>query len=342
MASSGIAACFSRIAPMGYDKAMVRIHTHYDNLKVSRKAPQEVIRAAYKALSQKYHPDKNPGDEKAARIMAILNAAYGILADPTRRREHDEWIAAEEWEIEWLAEESREQQRGLRYEPDPIAAAPVRSWGNPRIWVSVAVGLALGGVAGGFLMSRTQVLPTAVAGAVEAKAEARSGLAAEALAPRAELAPDSWAVGPAYVPEGVQLAPQVKALAVTQLVIPTRKPDCDVELHTLVAPNGEPWPAGSGYLDGFPIGNEGQDMQIIVKNAANASPVLVKVYDLERRSSVRHVFLLANDSITIDKLAAGKYEVRYQNIEVGGSRADCLVRRKREARPEAAVQAESP
>ncbi|HEU4844561.1 MAG TPA: J domain-containing protein, partial [Burkholderiaceae bacterium] len=55
---------------------MAKIHTHYDNLKVARKAPQEVIRAAYKALSQKYHPDKNPGDEKAARIMAILNSAY--------------------------------------------------------------------------------------------------------------------------------------------------------------------------------------------------------------------------------------------------------------------------
>ena len=46
---------------------MGKIHTHYDNLKVARGAPQEVIRAAYKALSQKYHPDKNPGDEVAEK-----------------------------------------------------------------------------------------------------------------------------------------------------------------------------------------------------------------------------------------------------------------------------------
>ncbi len=65
---------------------MAKIHTHYDNLKVARMAPQEVIRAAYKALSQKYHPDKNPGDDKAARIMAIVNTAYGILSDPMRRK----------------------------------------------------------------------------------------------------------------------------------------------------------------------------------------------------------------------------------------------------------------
>ena len=307
---------------------MARIHTHYDNLKVSRKAPQEVIRAAYKALSQKYHPDKNPGDEKAARIMAILNSAYGTLADPTRRREHDEWIAAEEWEIEWLAEESREQQRELQYEPEPVAtAARVRSWRNPRIWLSVAVGLALGSVAGALFMSQAKVLPVAVAGAVEDRAEPRPATVAEPV----EAVPDSWAVSQAYVPEGGQLAPQVKALGVTQLVVPARKPDCAMELHTLVAPNGEPWPSGTGYLDGFPMGNEGADMQIVVNNIGNDSPVLVKVYDLERRSNVRHVYVMANESITIDKLAAGKYEVRYQNIKVGGSRADCAVWRKREA-----------
>src|SRR5471030_1220644 len=106
---------------------MGKIHTHYDNLKVARLAPQEVIRAAYKALSQKYHPDKNPGDEKAARIMAILNSAYGTLSDPQRRREHDEWIAAEEWEIEWLESTRHEDghgHRGDKHRHD----GPERAW----------------------------------------------------------------------------------------------------------------------------------------------------------------------------------------------------------------------
>lgn len=303
---------------------MARIHTHYDNLKVSRKAPQEVIRAAYKALSQKYHPDKNPGDEKAARIMAILNSAYGTLADPTRRREHDEWIAAEEWEIEWLAEESREQQRELQYEPEGDAAPRVRSWRNPRIWLSVAIGLALGCAVGAFVVGQTRLLPTAVAGAVDGKVETP--------APVAEAVPDGWAVSKAHVPEAGPLAPQVKALGVTQLVIPERKPDCGTELHTLVAPNGEPWPGASDYLEGFPIGNEGDAMQIVVNNTGNDSPVLVKVHDLERSADVRHVFLLANDSFTVDKLAAGKYEVRYQNIAVGGNGDECEAQRKRAVR----------
>jgi hypothetical protein len=71
---------------------MAPFRTHYDNLKVSRDAPPEVIRAAYKALSQKYHPDRNPGNAEAARIMAIINASYEVLSDPVKRREHDQWI----------------------------------------------------------------------------------------------------------------------------------------------------------------------------------------------------------------------------------------------------------
>ncbi|WP_413500648.1 J domain-containing protein [Psychrobacter maritimus] len=38
---------------------MNSLHTHYDTLMVSRNASPEVIRAAFKSLSQKYHPDKN-------------------------------------------------------------------------------------------------------------------------------------------------------------------------------------------------------------------------------------------------------------------------------------------
>lgn len=75
---------------------MARIHTHYDNLKVARNAPPEVIRAAYKTLSQKYHPDRNPHSGDAVRIIKIINSAYEVLSDPLKRREHDEWIAREE------------------------------------------------------------------------------------------------------------------------------------------------------------------------------------------------------------------------------------------------------
>lgn len=75
---------------------MPQIHTHYDNLKVARDAPPEVIRAAYKTLSQKFHPDRNPNKPNATRTFQLINHAYEVLSDPLKRRAHDEWISVEE------------------------------------------------------------------------------------------------------------------------------------------------------------------------------------------------------------------------------------------------------
>lgn len=77
-----------------------KIHTHYDNLKVARNAPIEVIRAAYKTLSQKYHPDKNGNTAESTRYMPLINASYDVLSDAGKRREHDEWIRRQENPLE--------------------------------------------------------------------------------------------------------------------------------------------------------------------------------------------------------------------------------------------------
>ena len=71
-------------------------HTHYDNLKVARNAPPEVIRAAYKTLCQQFHPDRHGGHPKATQTFQLINAAYEILSDPGKRKQHDEWIAKAE------------------------------------------------------------------------------------------------------------------------------------------------------------------------------------------------------------------------------------------------------
>lgn len=75
---------------------MPQIHTHYDTLSVVRNAPPEVIRAAYKTLSQKYHPDRNSEDANATAIMAKINEAYAALSDPAKRKEYDKWLEKQE------------------------------------------------------------------------------------------------------------------------------------------------------------------------------------------------------------------------------------------------------
>ena len=100
---------------------MKHVHTHYDNLKVARNAPQEVIRAAYKSLSQKYHPDRNPGNPDATRIMSLINTSYEVLSDPVKRKQHDDWIRQQEGAVPASKTEARakptQAQTDINFQP---------------------------------------------------------------------------------------------------------------------------------------------------------------------------------------------------------------------------------
>jgi len=74
---------------------------HYDVLEVSRTASPEVIRAAYRSLMQRFHPDKHPGDEAIAARATAIAAAYGVLSDTDRRSEYDRQLAQAEAQPRW-------------------------------------------------------------------------------------------------------------------------------------------------------------------------------------------------------------------------------------------------
>lgn len=118
---------------------MDKIRTHYDNLQISESAGQEVIKGAYKYLSQKWHPDKNPERrEEAERITRIINEAYAVLSDPQRRAEHDEWIARQRVEAA--------QQKGpASGAPHPGNPAPDDAQARQHMVEAVAKGRAIPG-----------------------------------------------------------------------------------------------------------------------------------------------------------------------------------------------------
>lgn len=62
---------------------------HYERLKVNPDAPVEVIRAAYRALAAKYHPDRHTQSQSTHADMVALNAAYEVLTDPHTRAAYD-------------------------------------------------------------------------------------------------------------------------------------------------------------------------------------------------------------------------------------------------------------
>lgn len=63
---------------------------YYRVLGVLDDAEDIVIKAAYRALAQRYHPDKWKGDAaEANRLMAEINEAYAVLSDTAKRAAYD-------------------------------------------------------------------------------------------------------------------------------------------------------------------------------------------------------------------------------------------------------------
>lgn len=111
---------------------MSRIHTHYDNLKVTRNAPPEVIRAAYKTLCQKFHPDRNPDNESAKKTFLLIRTAYETLSDPEKRKLHDAWIASAEAAADLDIVLPRPKARAKRTTQAATHAALLRR--KKRVW----------------------------------------------------------------------------------------------------------------------------------------------------------------------------------------------------------------
>ena len=62
---------------------------YYEILGVASEAPPEDIRAAYRRLALRYHPDRNPGDPRAEDRFKEVAEAYGVLCDPDKRSRYD-------------------------------------------------------------------------------------------------------------------------------------------------------------------------------------------------------------------------------------------------------------
>lgn len=69
---------------------------HYRLLGIPPDADQQRIKAAYRSLAKRFHPDANQGSEAAAELFRQINEAYRVLADTGARRQYDRKLKAEQ------------------------------------------------------------------------------------------------------------------------------------------------------------------------------------------------------------------------------------------------------
>lgn len=59
----------------------------YEDLQIPQDATEAQIKAAYRKLVKKYHPDKNKG--QSAALWQRIQDAYDVLSDPEKRKTYD-------------------------------------------------------------------------------------------------------------------------------------------------------------------------------------------------------------------------------------------------------------
>ena len=73
---------------------MATTRDYYEVLSIERSASADDIKRAYRRMAMKYHPDRNPGDEKAVEAFKEAAEAYEVLSNEEQRKIYDQYGAA--------------------------------------------------------------------------------------------------------------------------------------------------------------------------------------------------------------------------------------------------------
>lgn len=291
----------------------MKVRTHYDNLKVSRDAPPEVIRAAYKSLTQKYHPDRNP-DPQAAKIMLHLNEAYEVLSDPEKRDDHDKWIRFEEWKAAHRVDPKEEQ-------PQPQTSAPSDKWQKNKSaetelpnrklpkWLTVILLIFM--LVGWGYSHTSADIKGKISGYVNDFLGQNNfkPISADSALTKTSPFQQSYILTPE---QSKKLLTQADTKPPTQSAAPTM---CSPEM--MKAPNGKPWPTRAAYVGQITRANGYST--ITIDNTKGNSNIYIKLARPSdgKSSGIREAYIPAGSTFKMNKIEPGTYVVKYKNIKNG-------------------------
>ncbi|WP_122666985.1 J domain-containing protein [Pseudomonas viridiflava] len=293
---------------------MPRTRTYYDELNVARDASPEEIKHAFRKLAQQLHPDRNHA-ANSSDLMAVVNAAHDVLADPAKRAAYDASLVRDAQVARQAATQRRQAgpQAAARPQARPSVkpqgksakpAKPARRASRLR-WVAVFVVACGAGAWMGYDRDAGKASippspPVVDDMAILAEAQAKAEAVAEA----------------ARVAAAVPVNTPVK-------IVEPGQPDC---VPPLVDPMGAPWPIAAGYIAGMPLMRDGGWSEITVDNTAGEQAVYAKITDATGKRDFRHAYIPARSRFTFGRMDVGYYQLKYKMLDTGCAYASSRIR----------------